>query len=59
MLFIHQHNKQVVFNFGGSGEARRNTSVWSDAKASGIDGLLTDFPLGCRMHWRTEHNENE
>jgi len=51
---LHGQNKQVVFNFGGSGEARRNTSVWSDAKAAALDGMLTDFPLECRLHWRRE-----
>ncbi len=56
---LHQHNKQVVFNFGGSGEARRNLSVWSDVAAAGIDGMLTDFPLECRLHWRKERGQNE
>lgn len=56
---LHQHNKQVVFNFGGSGEARRNPSAWSDAKAAGIDGMLTDFPLECRLHWRRERGEED
>jgi glycerophosphoryl diester phosphodiesterase len=56
---LHQHNKQVVFNFGGSGETRRNSSVWSEVKTAGIDGMLTDFPLDCRLHWRKERDENE
>ena len=51
---LRQHNKQIAFNFAGSGEARRNTSVWSDAKAAALDGMLTDFPLECRLHWSRE-----
>ena len=55
---LHQHNKQVVFNFGGSGETRRNPSVWSDARAAAIDGMLTDFPLECRLHWARERDQD-
>ena len=48
-FFHHQHNKQVAFNLGGSGEARRNPLVWSYAKAAAIDGTLTDFPFGMSL----------
>jgi glycerophosphoryl diester phosphodiesterase len=51
---LHEHGRQVAFNFAGRGEARRNTVAWSQAKAAGIDGMLTDFPLECRLHWRRE-----
>ena len=51
---LHEHGRQVAFNFAGRGEARRNTVAWSQAKAAGVDGMLTDFPLECRLHWRRE-----
>ncbi len=54
---LHKRGKQVVYNFGGSGEARRNPPAWSAAKKAGINGMLTDFPLECRLHWRKESSE--
>lgn len=51
---LHANGKLVVYNFGGSGENRRNPKAWSLAKASGLDGMLTDYPLECRLHWRSE-----
>ena len=56
---LHEHGKQVVYNFGGSSEARRNPSAWTAAKRAGIDGMLTDFPLACRLHWRTRADRPE
>jgi hypothetical protein len=41
-----------LFNFAGNGEGRRNSSVWKQVQAAGIDGILTDYPLECRTAWR-------
>ncbi|MCA9015685.1 MAG: hypothetical protein KDA77_10175 [Planctomycetaceae bacterium] len=49
---LKQQGKQVLFNFGGSGEARRNPAVWNQVRAAGIEGMLTDYPLECRQVWR-------
>ena len=49
---LHRHKKQVLFNFGGAGEARRNPVVWKGVRDAGIAGMLTDFPLECRAVWR-------
>ncbi|MFV1967156.1 MAG: glycerophosphodiester phosphodiesterase family protein [Pirellulaceae bacterium] len=49
---LHEHDKQVLFNFAGPGEARRNSAVWKQVRDAGIDGLLTDYPLECRRAWR-------
>ena len=49
---LHDRGKQVLFNFGGPGEARRNPETWQRVRAAGIDGMLTDFPLECREVWR-------
>ena len=50
---LRMRGKQVLFNYAGSGESRRNKNTWNQAAAAGIDGLLTDFPLECRIVWRT------
>ncbi len=49
---LHRHGKQVLFNFSGDGQSRRNPTVWNQVKAAGIDGLLTDFPIECQQCWR-------
>ena len=56
---LHQDGKQVVFNFAGGGEARRNPDAWEKAKEAGIDGMLTDYPLECRLHWRSVEDSDE
>ena len=48
---------QVLFNFGGAEDARRNPAVWNQVRDAGIDGLLTDFPLECRAVWRESSAE--
>jgi glycerophosphoryl diester phosphodiesterase len=49
---LHDQGKQALFNFAGNGEGRRNSSVWKQVQAAGIDGILTDYPLECRTAWR-------
>lgn len=49
---LHDRGKQALFNFAGSGEGRRNPTVWKQVQAAGIDGILTDYPLECRTVWR-------
>jgi glycerophosphoryl diester phosphodiesterase len=51
---LHRKGKSVLFNYAGSGEARRNHETWTRAAAAGIDGMLTDYPLECRTVWRTD-----
>lgn len=48
-----EQQKQVLFNFSGPGEARRNAAVWKQVQDARIDGMLTDYPLECRDVWRT------
>ncbi len=31
----------------------RRPDIWDRARASGMDGICTDWPLECRLHWRT------
>ena len=49
---LKQRGIEVLFNFGGDGDARRNPTVWKQVRDAGIDGILTDFPLECRAVWR-------
>jgi glycerophosphoryl diester phosphodiesterase len=49
---LRTHRKQVLFNFAGPSEDRRNPTVWKRVQAAGIDGMLTDYPLECRTVWR-------
>lgn len=51
---LKQKGIQVLFNFGGAGEARRNPSVWKQIRAAGVEGMLTDYPLECRQVWRED-----
>ncbi len=50
---LRRDGKQVLFNYAGSGEARRNIETWRRSAAAWIDGLLTDYPLEYRIVWRT------
>lgn len=49
---IKKQGKQVLFNYGGSGDGRRNPAVWKQIRAAGVEGMLTDYPLECRQVWR-------
>lgn len=49
---LRKHEKQVLFNFAGPGDSRRNPTVWQQVQQAGIDGMLTDYPLECRTVWR-------
>tara|TARA_Y100001934_G_scaffold281594_1_gene391836 strand:- start:642 stop:1472 length:831 start_codon:yes stop_codon:yes gene_type:complete len=49
---LRKQGKQVLFNYAGVGESRRNSENWKQAAAAGIDGMLTDYPLECRKVWR-------
>lgn len=49
---LKKQGKQVLFNFAGPGNARRNPAIWNQVRTAGIDGMLTDFPLECRLVWR-------
>ena len=52
VAMLHGQHKRVLFNFAGSNPTRRNPTAWTQAALSGIDGILTDYPLECRRTWR-------
>jgi glycerophosphoryl diester phosphodiesterase len=54
---LKKQGKQVLFNFAGSGEARRNPVTWNQIRAAGVEGILTDYPLECRQVWRHADQE--
>lgn len=49
---LRKHKKQVLFNYAGTGESRRNPETWKKVRDAGIDGMLTDYALDCRTVWR-------
>lgn len=51
---LHKRKKQVLFNYAGPGDARRNSDTWKQVRDAEIDGMLTDYPLECRTLWRTK-----
>jgi glycerophosphoryl diester phosphodiesterase len=32
----------------------KSPDIWDKARASGMDGICTDWPLECRLHWRKQ-----
>ena len=46
----HRLKKQVWLSLKIS---ERRPDIWDQAKASGMDGICTDWPLECRLHWRS------
>ena len=49
MDLAHRLKKQVWLSLKISG---RCPDIWDRARASGMDGICTDWPLECRLHWR-------
>ena len=56
---LHGQHKRVLFNFAGTNPTRRNPTAWTQAAASGVDGLLTDYPLECCRAWRAWSREDK
>ncbi len=50
----HGKKKAAIVNFSGPSRFRRDPATWDRIKQVGLDGLLTDFPLECRLHWRNQ-----
>ena len=49
---LRKRGKQIFFNYAGSGEHRRDEKTWLRVRESGIDGMLTDYPLDCAKLWQ-------
>lgn len=52
LALVKSKRKLAIYNFSGPGPAQRDPATWQRIKQSGVDGLLTDFPLECRLSWR-------
>ncbi|MFT5468346.1 MAG: glycerophosphoryl diester phosphodiesterase [Verrucomicrobiales bacterium] len=50
---LRKAGKQILFNYAGEGEHRREAKNWLRVREVGIDGMLTDYPLDCAKLWRT------
>ncbi len=48
---LRKHKKQILFNYSGTGEHRREEKTWLRVREVGIDGMLTDYPLDCAQLW--------
>ncbi len=49
---LRKHEKQILFNYAGAGEHRRDEKIWLRVREAGIDGMLTDYPLDCAKLWQ-------
>lgn len=49
---LRKRGKQILFNYAGAGEHRRNEETWLRVREVGIDGMLTDYPLDCAKLWQ-------
>jgi glycerophosphoryl diester phosphodiesterase len=49
MTRAHRHKRQVWLSLN---IADRRTDIWDKARASGMDGICTNWALDCRVHWR-------
>jgi glycerophosphoryl diester phosphodiesterase len=54
---LHQHRKQTLYNYAGSGENRRNPRAWQQTQAAGVDGMLTDYPTLSQQVWRANKSQ--
>ena len=50
MKQAHQLKKQVWLSLK---IGDRRPDIWDKARDSGMDGICTDWPLECRLHWRS------
>jgi len=51
---LHEHQKLALFNYAGAGDDRRSPVAWRQARAAGVDGMLTDYPTLCQQIWRAD-----
>ena len=51
---LRSQGKQILFNYAGTGEHRRENDNWLRVREVGIDGMLTDYPLDCAQLWRND-----
>ena len=49
---LRKHGRTILFNYAGTGEHRRDEKTWLRVRESGIDGMLTDYPLDCAQLWQ-------
>lgn len=59
MASLREHDKQVLYNYAGTGEHRRVANNWLGVREVGIDGMLTDYPLDCAKLWQEERTSTK
>ena len=56
---LHEHQKLALFNYAGAGNDRRSPVAWRQARAAGVDGMLTDYPTLCQQLWRADQMQQD
>ena len=56
---LHEHHKLALFNYAGAGDNRRSPVAWRQARAAGVDGMLTDYPTLCQQLWRADQMQHD
>ena len=56
---LHEHHKLALFNYAGAGDDRRSPIAWRQARAAGVDGMLTDYPTLCQQFWRADQKQQD
>lgn len=56
---LHEHQKLALFNYAGAGNDRRSPVAWRQARAAGVDGMLTDYPTLCQQFWRADRMQQD
>lgn len=56
---LHEHQKLALFNYAGAGNDRRSPVAWRQARAAGVDGMLTDYPTLCQQFWRADQMQQD
>ncbi len=51
---LRAKKKTILLNFAGPSPAHLKPAPLDQIKEADVDGLLTDFPLECRLHWRNQ-----
>ena len=55
MRRAHAQGKEVWL---GMNIGANRPDTWDEARASQMDGICTDWPLDCRLHWRKAMNKD-
>jgi hypothetical protein len=58
IMHLHWHDKQMLFDYAGSGPSRRSEVTWKQVRSAAVGGMLTDYLFECRRVWRERSNSS-